>query len=266
MRRLGFPAISWNDRLCRRPWPLGNSTKAGVLAFICLAIAAALSLALLPDLDFLLAIVGLSLLRAAALSAAFVFLVASGGLRQLARIARPRALSRVWLAILVTGGTLLVLAVCVGLQSVYYPLPFPYPILYFVLVRALPVCLMVGAFWPSRAVFILGVAGALATGIIAPATWNTLHARYEAEEEAARPRRAQEALDARAREIAPTMTALSRVPRDAGVEPLLDFALRRDPHEASEEAATAHPGDARRLRAVLAASWRVRARWMRSPP
>jgi hypothetical protein len=205
-----------------------------VLALICLAIAVAASVALLPDLQFVLPIAGLSLLRAAALSAALLFQVANGGLDSW--LVSRRAISRVWLALLVTGGALVVLFVCVALQSVHYPLPFPYPILYFVLVRALPVCLMVGAFWPSRRVFILGVAGALITGFYAPATWNTLHARYEAEEETARPGRAREALEARAREIAPVMTALARVPLDAGVEPLLDFALRRQPHEAEEEA------------------------------
>ncbi|WP_158817742.1 hypothetical protein [Methylocapsa sp. S129] len=175
---------------------------------------------------------GFSLLRAAALVLALIFLVASGGLDSW-WTARNKWISRGGLVFLTTLGALLVVFLCGALQSVRYDeLPQPYPVIYLILVRAWPLCVMAGAFWRSRALFILAVAGALFTSVFANVTWDALHERYRAEA----PLRQREADEARAREIAPVMTALARVPREAGVEPLLDFILRTDPHEAYWEA------------------------------
>jgi hypothetical protein len=218
-------------------------------ALICLAIAAACSLVLLPPLPSFMPspawFVGWSLLRAVALSAALLFQVASGGLDNWR--GSPGAICRVCLAIRLTGGTLLVLVMLYLLEGAYYEsVPFPYPILYLVLIeislppfpypdvylvliRALSVCLMVGAFWPSRRVFVLGVAGALVSLPYFFATFDALH-------DAAQPWRTEGERQARLREVVPVMTALARVPPDAGVEPLLDFVALDQPHEAAEEA------------------------------
>jgi len=194
------------------------------LAIIFFAIAALLSAWLTPNSLALIQLMTVSGARAIALALALLFWVASGRLDSWGS-------SRVLLALMTMIGVASLSAGCFFVQMARDDgVPAPVPMLYRLAVGLLPLCMLAGAFLPSRKLFLIAAVLAPIAGIVVVSTWDSLHAKYLANIPKSKEQVESDALLAR------RTADFERLPADAGVELLLGFVNPGEPYEVLQKA------------------------------
>jgi hypothetical protein len=197
-----------------------------ILSIIFFSMAAALSAWLMPNNLTLLPLITLSIARAVALAIALLFWVASGGLDRWGS-------SRFVLVLTVIAGVAALSAGCLFIQIARDDVvPAPFPIIYRVTAALLPICFVGAVFLPSRTLFLIVAAMAPVTGIIVTSTWTALNAKYNVSIAIPKSKGQLE----REALVARRTADLERIPKTAGLEPMLEFANPREELEVQSAA------------------------------